>query len=377
MENFVYCNPTKIYFGRGEERRVGEIAAADADRVLLVYGQGSIKRSGLYGRVRESLEKAKVAVTELSGIVGNPRLSAVYEGIRLCRKEKISLILAVGGGSVIDTAKAISVGAPYEGDVWDFYIKKAVPSSSLAVGAIPTMTGAGSEMSNSNVINREDEHLKRSFDSDWIYPRFSILNPELTFTAPPYPTACGAYDIMSHLMERYFTRVLHVDVTDRMLEGVMRTVLHYAPLVLKEPDNYDYRAELMWASVWAQNGSLSTGRIGDWGCHAIEHELSGEYDIAHGEGLSMITATWMRYVCRQDMDRFVQFAARVFGVEYPPEEKEAAVAEGIARLEGFSRRLGLRTGTKSLHMSDKDRERLAGRAVLHSPVRGRFLKMRA
>lgn len=377
MEDFVYCDPTKIYFGRGAEEQVGEIVRAYTDHVLLVYGQHSIKKSGLYDRILASLAKADVAVTGLAGIVGNPRLSAVYEGIELCRRDKITLILAVGGGSVIDTAKAISVGVPYKGDVWDFYIKKAVPSAALAVGAIPTMTGAGSEMSNSNVITREEEHLKRSFDSDLIYPRFSILDPELTLTAPSYPTACGAYDILSHLMERYFTRVKHVDVTDRLLEGVMRTVLHYAPLVLKEPDNYDYRAELMWASVWAQNGSLSTGRIGDWGCHAIEHELSGEYDIPHGEGLSMITASWMRYVCKKDMDRFEQFARRVFDVDFPSYDQAAAVEEGIIRLESFSQRLGLCIGTSRLEMSEEDIERLAGRAVAHSPVRGRFLKMKA
>ena len=206
-------------------------------------------------------------------------------------------------------------------------------------------------------------------------PKFSVLNPELTYTVSPFQTACGAFDAMSHLMERYFTLVKQTDVTDRMLEGLMKTIITYTPLALAQPDNYDYRAELMWAATLAQNGLLNTGRIGDWGCHAIEHELSGEFDIPHGAGLAMITTSWMRYVYREDKAKFVQFARRVFDVDFPEGEEEEAIEEGIARLEAFIRRIGLPVGTESLHLDDEMAVKLGERAVLHSKVRGRFLKM--
>jgi len=376
MENFVFCNPARIYFGRGQELEIGTIVAAYSHRILLVYGKESIKKSGLYGLVMEKLGEAGIEVAELSGVEGNPKLDCVYRGIELCREFQADFILAVGGGSVIDTAKAIAVGVKYEGDVWDFYIKKAVPKEALPIGTILTVVGAGSEMSNSNVINKQEEQLKRSFDNEVIIPKFSILNPELTYTVSPFQTACGAFDAMSHLMERYFTLVRHTDVTDRMLEGLMRTLIHYTPLTLAHPDNYDYRAELMWASTLAQNGLLNTGRVGDWGCHAIEHELSGEFDIPHGEGLAMITTSWMRYVWREDSARFVQFARRVFDVDFPEGEEEAAVEEGICRLEAFIRRIGLPVGTERLHMDEEMAAKLGERAVMHSSVRGRFLRMK-
>lgn len=375
MENFVFCNPARIYFGRGQEQEIGTIVSAYSHNILLVYGKASIKKSGLYDLVMEKLNGAGIHVTELAGVEGNPKLDLVYQGIELCREASIDFILAVGGGSVIDTAKAIAAGVKYEGDVWDLYIKKAVPKEALPIGTILTVVGAGSEMSNSNVINKQDENLKRSFDHEVIIPKFSILNPELTYTVSPFQTACGAFDAMSHLMERYFTLVRHTDVTDRMLEGLMRTIITYTPLALVHPDNYDYRAELMWASTLAQNGLLNTGRIGDWGCHAIEHELSGEFDIPHGAGLAMITTYWMRYVYREDKTRFVQFASRVFDVDFPEGEEEEMIEEGICRLESFIRRIGLPVGTESLHLDAEMAAKLGERAVLHSRVRGRFLKM--
>lgn len=375
MENFVFCNPARIYFGRGQEQEIGTIVGGYSHNILLVYGMASIKKSGLYDLVMEKLANAGIRVTELAGVEGNPKLDLVYEGSALCREASIDFILAVGGGSVIDTAKAIAAGVKYEGDVWDLYIKKAVPKEALPIGTILTVVGAGSEMSNSNVINKPDEKLKRSFDHELMIPKFSVLNPELTYTVSPFQTACGAFDAMSHLMERYFTLVKQTDVTDRMLEGLMKTIITYTPLALAQPDNYDYRAELMWAATLAQNGLLNTGRIGDWGCHAIEHELSGEFDIPHGAGLAMITTSWMRYVYREDKAKFVQFARRVFDVDFPEGEEEEAIEEGIARLEAFIRRIGLPVGTESLHLDDEMAVKLGERAVLHSKVRGRFLKM--
>lgn len=299
----------------------------------------------------------------------------VYQGIAIGREKQIGFILAVGGGSVIDTAKAIAVGIPYSGDVWNVLQRYETATRSLPIGTVLTAVGSGSEMSNSCVITKMPEGLKRSFDSEINIPKFSILDPHYTFSVSPRQTACGSADILSHLMERYFTQVKQADVTDRMLEGLMQTVILYAPRAMEHPEDYDARAELMWAGTLAQNGLLNTGRIGDWACHGIEHEISGEYDIPHGMGLAMITGSWMRYVYSSYPARFTQFARRVFHVDYPDYDEEHIIQEGIYRLEQFFIRLGLPVSTAQLNMSHEVMERLAEQAVYKSPTKGRFRKL--
>lgn len=305
----------------------------------------------------------------------NPKMDLVYQGIAIGREKQIGFILAVGGGSVIDTAKAIAVGIPYSGDVWNVLQRYETATRSLPIGTVLTAVGSGSEMSNSCVITKMPEGLKRSFDSEINIPKFSILDPHYTFSVSPRQTACGSADILSHLMERYFTQVKQADVTDRMLEGLMQTVILYAPRAMEHPEDYDARAELMWAGTLAQNGLLNTGRIGDWACHGIEHEISGEYDIPHGMGLAMITGSWMRYVYSSYPARFTQFARRVFHVDYPDYDEEHIIQEGIYRLEQFFIRLGLPVSTAQLNMSHEVMERLAEQAVYKSPTKGRFRKL--
>ena len=270
-----------------------------------------------------------------------PLLSTVYEGIRLCRAHGLSLILAVGGGSVIDSAKAIAVGVPYDGDVWDFLEDTAQPKAALPVGVVLTIAAAGSEASDSAVITRAEGQLKRAFGSDLVYPLFSILNPELTFTLPAYQKACGIADMMAHIMERYFTRVANVDLTDRLCEAALTSIIANGPQMIAHPTDYAAHAEIMWAGTIAHNNLLGTGRQGDWASHMIEHELSGIYNIAHGAGLAIVFPAWMKYVYQTDLPRFVQFATRVWGVADNPADPDAVAREGIACLERFFKSLDL------------------------------------
>lgn len=375
MNNFVYHNPAKILFGKGVEKDAArEIRACGGARVLLVYGGGSIKRSGLYDTLTDSLKAEGLPFWELPGVQPNPRLGLVKEGIRLCRENGIDFLLAAGGGSAIDTAKGIAVGVPYDGDVWDFYERKVKAEKALPVGAVLTIPAAGSETSDSSVLTKEEGLRKLGCGSPVMIPRFAIMNPELTCTLPAYQTACGASDILAHLMERYFTQVDHVDFTDRLLEASMRTILDYAPLALAHPEDYDIRAEIMWAGTIAHNNLLDTGRVGDWGSHRIEHELSAIYDIAHGAGLAVVFPAWMKYVWRDGPDRFVQFAARVFGVEIAHGNKERAVETAIARLEQFYRSLGLPTRLSEAGIPDDRLREMAQKCTLPGP-QGNFKKL--
>ncbi len=341
MDNFRFAMPTKIIFGKDTEGEVGEEMRRWGSRVLLHYGGGSVVRSGLKGKVEQSLAQAGLDFVELGGVKPNPRLSLVKEGIELCRRENIDCILAVGGGSVIDSAKAIGIGTPYDGDVWDFYEGKAEVTETLPLGVILTIPAAGSEASNSSVITKEEGWLKRPVGNDLMRPKFAVMNPEWTYSLPPYQTACGAADIMAHVMERYFTNTKDVDFTDRLCEGLLRTIIKQVPLALENPEDYASRAEIMWASTIAHNDLLSTGRQGDWASHQIEHELSGIYDIAHGAGLSIIFPAWMKYVYTHDTARFARFAVRVWGVEYDFDHPERTALEGIERLEQFFASIGL------------------------------------
>lgn len=363
MENFEFLSPTKIIFGRGVENRVGEETKKYAGKVLLHYGGGSIKRSGLYEKVVCSLKGAGVDYIELSGVQPNPRLSLVREGIKICREQGIEFILAVGGGSVIDSAKAIGVGVPYSGDVWDFYANKAVPERALPTGAVLTIPAAGSEASKSSVITNENGWLKWGLNAELNRPRFAIMNPELTFTLPPYQTACGAVDIMAHVMERYFTDVQHVDLTDHLCEAVLKTMINNTLIAIAQPDNYDARAEMMWAGSLAHNDLLSAGRLGDWAPHMIEQELSAIYDVAHGAGLAVIFPAWMKYMLHRNMDKFTQFAVRVWGVEYDFTNPERTAEEGIRRLEDFYRRIGMPITLRELGIADDRLEEMADKAI--------------
>ncbi len=343
MENFEFLNPTKILFGRGKEEKVGDEVAVYSKKILLHYGGGSIKSSGLYDRITASLTKAGVTWIELGGVKPNPRLSLVQEGIKLVKQNGLGLILAVGGGSVIDSAKAIAMGSVIEGDVWDFYLGKGAPVKALPIGTVLTIPAAGSEASTGTVITNEEGWLKRAVNSELIYPRFSILNPELAFSLPRFQVACGITDIMAHLMERYFTNVTHVAFTDRLIEATMKTLICQAPLVLNNPTDYDAWSEIMWAGTIAHNNLLNTGRVGDWASHDIEHEISGIYDIAHGAGLAVVFPAWMKYVLHHDLDRFVQWSVRVWNVDMNVFDNEAVAREGIAKMESFFKFMGLGT----------------------------------
>ena len=352
MDNFEFRNPTKIVFGRGTEAQVGVEAAVYSTKILLHFGGGSIKSSGLYDRVTASLKAAGVEWVELGGVKPNPRLSLVHEGVKLCKEHKLGLILAVGGGSVIDSAKAIAMGAVIDHDVWDFYMGKGAPVAALPVGTVLTLPAAGSEASTGTVITKEEGWLKRAVNSELIYPRFSILNPELAMTLPRFQIACGAMDISAHLMERYFTNVQNVAFTDRLIEATLKTIMRQAPLILKNPKDYDAWSEFMWAGTIAHNNLLNTGRVGDWASHDIEHEISGIYDVAHGAGLAVVFPAWMKHVLHHDLNRFVQWAVRVWNVEMDVFNPEAVALEGIARMEAFFTSLGVGTRMKDLGITD-------------------------
>ena len=363
MDNFEFRNPTKIIFGRGAEAQVGAETAKHSCRILLHFGGGSIKTSGLYDRIASSLKQAGVEWVELGGVKPNPRLSLVHEGVRLCKEKKLGLVLAIGGGSVIDSAKAIAMGAVIDHDVWDFYVGKGEPKAALPVGTVLTIPAAGSEASTGTVITKEEGQLKRAVNSELIYPAFSILDPELAMTLPAYQVACGATDIMAHLMERYFTNVEHVAFTDRLIEAAMKTVIAMAPAILANPKDYDSWAELMWTGTIAHNNLLNTGRVGDWASHDIEHEISGIYDVAHGAGLAVVFPAWMKHVLAHDIDRFVQWAVRVWNVDLDVFDKEATAREGIKRMEEFFHRLGLGTTLSGLGIKDNRIEEMAAKCT--------------
>lgn len=376
MENFDFRNPTKIVFGRGTEERVGAETAAYSKKILLHYGGGSIKASGLYGRIAASLKAAGVEWVDLGGVVPNPRLSLVREGVRLCKEKGLGLVLAAGGGSVIDSAKAIAMGAVIDGDVWDFYLGKGEPKSALPVGTVLTIPAAGSESSTGTVITNEEGLLKRAVNSDLIYPRFSILNPELSFTLPRFQIACGASDILAHLMERYFTAVKNVEFTDRLLEATMKTIIGQAPLVLENQRGYDAWAEFMWAGTVAHNNLLNTGRVGDWASHDIEHEISGIYDVAHGAGLAVVFPAWMKHTISRDAARFAQWAARVWNVETDFWNPERTARLGIERLEAFYRSMGLGTQLSELGVGSDRLDEMASKCTDSDRRRvGNFVKL--
>lgn len=363
MLDFEYYSPTRLIVGHQKEKEAGRWAKFyGATRVLVHYGSGSVVTSGLLDRVCASLAAAGLHFQTLGGVVPNPRDTLVYEGIRLCKQEKIDFVLAVGGGSVLDSSKAISIGSCDDGDFWDFYVKRRDPVRRLGLGTIITLPATGSEASNSSVIKRDNEPLKRGLRSDLNRPDFSIINPELTYTLPPFQTACGASDILSHVMERYFTRTTGVGLSDRLCEAVMKTVLDEAPRALAEPDQYDVRANLFWASTQAHIGLLGMGRQEDWSVHALEHELSGNYNTAHGAGLAVLYPAWLMYLLPQHTLMIAQWAERVMGVPMDFANPEATGRAGIQRLAKTFAAWGLPTTLQEMGVPRADLPVLTTRA---------------
>lgn len=376
MLDFTFSNTTKIIFGKEAERQAGRETARWGQKVLLHYGGGHIVRSGLKKRVAAVLKEAGLAFAELGGVQPNPRVSLVREGIEFCRQEGIDVILAVGGGSVIDSAKALAIGVPYRGDVWDFYSGKARAKESLPVGVVLTIPAAGSESSTSSVLTNEDGWLKRGYGDLILRPKFALLNPELTYSLPSYHTACGAADMLAHILERYFTKVPEVGFSDQLCEAALRGIIWEAPRALQEPNNYGARANLMWAGTIAHNDLLGAGREGDWASHALEHELSGLYDLAHGAGLAIVFPAWMKYVSKHDPQRFLQFAVRVFGVEQDFRNPERTIREGIRRLQEFFRGIGLPTTFKEAGLPGDRLEEMAEKCTGKNTQRvGSFLPL--
>lgn len=343
MDNFTFYSPTLFAFGDGEERRTGDLVRQfRGTKALLVTGGGSVKRNGAYDAVTASLDAAGIPFAELSGVQANPRSGKVYEGIELCRKEGVDFLLALGGGSVIDTAKAIAMGTGYSGDFWDFFSGKTPITDVLPVGVVLTIAAAGSEGSDSCVITLEEGNLKWGCPkSDLLRPKFAVLDPRLTCSLPAYQTASGATDMLAHICERYFTNSADVEVSDRLCEALMKTIVSAVPKALEDPSNYAARADLMWAGMLAHNNSCGVGRVQDWASHQIEHELSAFYDCAHGAGLAVVMPAWMGYVLPHDVNRFAQFAVRVWDCDMDFAHPEITAKAGIGRFRAFLKSIGM------------------------------------
>ncbi|MBF0291695.1 MAG: iron-containing alcohol dehydrogenase [Nitrospinae bacterium] len=337
MRNFVFNSPTRILFGKGQVENVGKETLAVAGKVLLLHSGGSVKQTGLYDRITARLRENGVGFTELSGVKPNPDIDIVRQGVSICRNEVLPMVLAVGGGSVLDTAKAISAGVFYEGDPWDFFDKKAQPASALPVGVVLTLSATGSEANGNTVISNSQTKEKRPIYSPFLYPCFSILDPELTFTVPPDQTAYGAADILSHVYEQYFHHEKETSIQDGFCETLMRSVIENAPIAIERPSDYSARSALMWASTLALNGLIGAGAVGDWASHMIEHELSAHYGIAHGAGLAVVFPSWMTQVYKANPARFRRFAEKVWDVDTRGMTDEKAALAGISAVRDFYR----------------------------------------
>lgn len=375
MNNFQFKNPTHIVFGEGTADQVGQLASQYGKTILLVYGSGSIKKTGLYDKTIKHLNDAGLTIHELPNIEPNPRLSTVKKGIEICRTQGVDFILAVGGGSVIDASKAIAAGVPYEGDVWDFFTNKAVIKAALPIGTILTLAATGSEMNGSTVVTNWEENLKRGGGSSLLYPKFSILDPTLTYTVPRNHTVNGAVDIMSHVFEQYFSLTPNTPLQERLCESILQTVIENVENALENPEHAAARANLMWCGTLALNGGLiSAGMANDWASHGIEHEVSAIYDIPHGAGLAVIFPNWMTYVHEERIDRFVQYAVRVWGIN--PEgktDKEVALA-GIQATRDFFTRIGAESRLADFEIGSDKLDRMAEEAVRYGAI-GSFKRL--
>lgn len=377
MENFTFYAPTYFDFGRNAEEHVGKLVRRfGGTKVLLHYGGGSVKRSGLYDRVKKYLDEEGIVCAELGSVKPNPRSGLVYEGIELGRKNEVDFILAVGGGSTIDSAKAIAAGMCYDGDFWDFYDKGVPIERAMPVGTVLTIAAAGSEGSTNTVITNEKTGVKKGAGSDVLRPKFSIMNPELTCTLPPYQTAAGATDIMIHICERYFSNTEEVEITDRLCEAVLKTVIHETPRVIRDPGNYEARANIMWAGMLAHNNVCGVGRVQDWASHHIEHELSALYDVTHGAGLAVIAPAWMRYVLGINPHKLVQFAERVWDIS-PQQTEEQTALKGIEAFESFLKSIGMPLTFAEIGAKEQDIDRLTEKLLAGKETEGNYVKLAA
>lgn len=379
MENFNFYSPTYFHFGAGSEKDTGKLVKRfGGSKVLIHYGSGSVKKTGVLDKIEKSLNDANIPFVELGGALPNPRSGLVYQGIDICKKNGIDFVLAVGGGSAIDSAKAIAAGAVYDGDFWDYYKSRRSKSvdKSLPVGTVLTIAAAGSEGSGNSVITREPDMLKRGAGGEAMRPKFSILNPEFTFTLPPYQTACGITDMMAHVCERYFTNSSDVELTDRLCEAVLKTIIKEAPTVMKNPNDYQARANIMWAGTLAHNDICGADRVQDWSSHNIEHELSALYDIAHGAGLAVIMPNWMKFVMHHDLNRFAQFAVRVWDCDMDYQHPETTATTGIERFREFLTSIGMPATFADIGAKAEDIESLAEKSgyTKESPL-GNFIKL--
>ncbi|MBE6860706.1 MAG: iron-containing alcohol dehydrogenase [Ruminococcus sp.] len=378
MDNFNFYSPTEFVFGKDRENECGNyVKKYDGKKVLIHYGGGSVIRSGLLDRVKNSLDSCGIEYVELGGVKPNPRDTKIYEGIELCRKENVDFILSVGGGSCIDSAKGIAIGALYDGDFWDFYGTGKNVEKALPIGTVLTIAAAGSEGSGASVVTKEDGMLKRDVGSDLLRPRFSILNPALTCTLPAYQTACGTTDIMAHVFERYFTNTNEVEITDRLCEAVLLTMIKETPRVLENPDNYEARANIMWAGTVAHNDIVGVGRSQDWNSHGIEHELSGLYDCAHGAGLAVIMPAWMEYVMNHNIMRFAQMAVRIWGIPMNFENPEYTAKAGITAFRRFLHDIGMPINFEELGAKEEDIPMLVKNLGIGSGKRSGFVELDA
>lgn len=377
MKDFIYYAPTEVVFGEDSEKQVASLVKKyGGKRVLVHYGGQSAKKSGLLDNIFGLLNEGGIEFFELGGVVPNPRLSKVREGIALCREQKIDFILAVGGGSVIDSAKAIAYGVPYNGDVWDYYLGKATAETCLPVATVLTIPAAGSEMSESSVITNEDGDVKLGYSNNISRPKFAIMNPVRTYTLPPYQTAAGVTDMIMHTMERYFTHDDDMTLTDSVAEALMRTLKDSVMEVLKNPTDYRHRAQIMWGGSIAHNGLTGCGLSDDWATHQLEHELSGMFDATHGAGLAAIWPSWARYVYKENVSRFVRFAVNVMGVENDFTNPEATALKGIEAMEEFYHAIGMPINIHELigrEVTDKEiREMVRKCSRNYTTTQGRF-----
>lgn len=378
MENFQFYSPTEFVFGRDTENECGAyVKKYGGTKVLIHYGSGSAVKSGLIDRVKRSLEQNGIAYTELGGVQPNPRDTLIYKGIELCRAENVDFILSVGGGSCIDSSKAIALGVPYDGDFWDFYGTGKQVVRALPIGTVLTIAAAGSEGSGASVVTKEEGSLKRDVGSDLLRPRFSVLNPALTQTLPAYQTACGATDIMAHVFERYFTNTKEVEITDRLCEAILLTMIKETPRVIADPNNYEARANIMWAGTVAHNDIVGVGRSQDWNSHGIEHELSALYDCAHGAGLAVIMPAWMEFVYRHDVMRFAQAAVRVWGCEMNFAQPEETAKQGIACFRRFLHDIGMPINFTELGAKEADIPYLVEKFGIGEGKTGGFVSLSA
>ncbi|OOC58223.1 iron-containing alcohol dehydrogenase [Paenibacillus ihbetae] len=374
MRPFVFHNPTRLIFGKGKLSALKEEVSKYGKNVLLVYGGGSIKRSGLYDQVLSLLKEAGVSVTELAGVEPNPRLSTVHKGVSLCREHSIDLILAVGGGSVIDCSKAIAVGAKYDGDMWDFVERKATPQGALPLGTVLTMAATGSEMNGGSVITNEATKEKMGWGSPWAYPAFSILDPVHTFTLPRDQTVYGIVDIMSHVLEHYFHQDTNTPVQDGFCETILRTMIDTAPKLVEDLENYELRETVMYCGTMALNGMINMGMAGDWATHNIEHAVSAVYDIPHGGGLAIVFPNWMKYNLPAQPARFKSLAVNVFGIDPAGKSDEEAGLEGIGALRRFWSSIGAPSTLADYNIDDSEIEAMADKAMRFGPF-GNFRKL--